>query len=246
MADRFEMCLGEVLRHEGGYVDHKADPGGATNMGITHKTLARWRQVSPWWDLPKSEVMSLKRAEAAQIYRALYWDLCRAGDMPAGIDLAVFDYAVNSGPSRAIRTLQAALGVAVDGLVGPLTLGAAAKADAATVVNEICDRRLGFLKALSTFPVFGRGWTSRVASVRAAALAEAQHTITIPRGETSMDAFSGYKTYIVAAMMLLAGLAQVMGIDLPAMEGGSAGSLILESLAIIFLRQGLKGDLGKT
>ena len=61
-----------------------------------------------------------------------------------------------------------------------------------------------------------------------------------------MDVLSGYKTYIVAALMLLAGLAQVMGVDLPAMEGGSAGSLILESLAIIFLRQGLKGDLGRT
>lgn len=246
MADRFELCLNEVLRHEGGYADHPVDPGGATNMGITHKTLARWRQVSPWWNLPKSEVKDLGRNEAAQIYRALYWDLCRAAEMPAGIDLAVFDYAVNSGPSRSIRTLQAALGVAEDGLVGPLTLGAAGKADAAKVIKAICDKRLGFLKALSTFPVFGRGWTSRVASVRAAALAVAPQTITIPRGETSMDVFSGYKTYIVAAMMLLAGLAQVMGVDLPAMEGGSAGSLILESLAIIFLRQGLKGDLGRT
>lgn len=245
MVDRFELCLSEVLRHEGGYADHPVDPGGATNMGITHKTLARWRQVSPWWDLPKAEVKSLKGEEAAKIYRALYWDLCRAGDLPAGMDLAVFDYAVNSGPNRAIRTLQGVLGVAVDGLVGPLTIAAAGKANAAFVINAICDRRLGFLKALSTFPVFGRGWTGRVASVRAAALAASPTSITIPRGETSMDVLSGYKTYIVAAMMLLAGLAQVMGVDLPSLEGGSAGSLVLEALAIIFLRKGLKGDIGK-
>ncbi len=246
MADtRFDLCLAEVLRHEGGYVDHPSDPGGATNMGITHKTLARWRAVSPWWDLPKSAVQSLTRAEAARIYRAGYWDLCRAGELPPGIDLAVFDYAVNSGPDRAVRALQAVLGVVVDGLVGPLTIGAATRANAVEAVNAICDRRLGFLRGLSTFATFGRGWTSRVGSIRAAALAVASRTGPSTSGETTMDILSGYKTYIVAAMMLLAGIAQMLGFDLPAMEGSSSGSLMLEALAIIFLRRGLKGDIGK-
>ncbi len=242
---RFEICLSEVLRHEGGYADHPADPGGATNMGITHKTLARWRNVSPWWDLPKAEVQNLTRTEAARIYRAGYWNLCRAGELPPGIDLAVFDYAVNSGPDRAIRTLQAVLGVVVDGLVGPLTIGAAARANATAVVNAICDKRLGFLRALSTFPTFGRGWTSRVASVRAAALAVAPKSTSTPSGDKTMDILSGYRTYIVAAFMLLAGLAQLLGVELPALDSGSAGSLVLESLAILFLRRGLKGDIGK-
>jgi lysozyme family protein len=246
MADtRFELCLAHVLRHEGGYVDHPADPGGATNMGITLKTLARWRHVSPWWDLPKTEVKALSHGEAGRIYRALYWNACRADDLPSGIDLAVFDYAVNSGPDRAIRTLQAALGVAVDGQVGPLTLGAARKADAARIVNAICDRRLGFLRALRTFPTFGRGWISRVGSVRAAALAAAPVTHSTSQGERPMDILSGYKTYIVAAFMLLAGIAQILGVDLPALESGAAGSLVLEALAILFLRKGLKADIGR-
>ncbi|ODT71320.1 MAG: hypothetical protein ABS75_08570 [Pelagibacterium sp. SCN 63-23] len=246
MADtRFELCLAQVLKHEGGYVDHPSDPGGATNMGITRKTLARWRNVSPWWELPKSAVQQLTRAEAARIYRAGYWNLCRAGDLPPGIDLALFDYAVNSGPDRAIRALQSVLGVVVDGLVGPLTIGAAARADAGAVVNAICDRRLGFLRALSTFPVFGRGWTSRVAAIRAAALSAAPRTSSSPSGDTTMDILSGYKTYIVAALMLLSGIAQMLGFDIPAMEGSSAGSLMLEALAILFLRRGLKGDIGK-
>ena len=60
-----------------------------------------------------------------------------------------------------------------------------------------------------------------------------------------MDILSGYKTYIVAAFMLLAGLAQMLGINLPALDSGSAGSLVLESLAILFLRKGLKGDTRK-
>ncbi|MHA6298117.1 glycoside hydrolase family 108 protein [Devosia sp. CAU 1758] len=242
---RFQQCLSEILRHEGGYADHPADPGGATNMGITHKTLARWRNVSPWWDLPKSEIQSLTRTEASRIYRVGYWNLCRAGELPPGIDLAVFDYAVNSGPDRAVRTLQAVLGVAVDGLVGPLTIGAAARGNAAAVVNAICDRRLGFLKALSTFPTFGRGWTRRVASVRSAALAVAPQSTSTSTGDKTMDILSGYKTYIVAAFMLLAGLAQMIGVELPALDSGSAGSLVLESLAILFLRRGLKGDIGK-
>ncbi len=246
MADtRFEICLAEVLRHEGGYVDHRVDPGGATNMGITRKTLARWRNVSPWWNLPKTEVRNLTRTEAGRIYRAGYWNLCRAGDMPPGIDLALFDYAVNSGPDRAVRVLQAVLGVVVDGLVGPLTIGAAARANVVTVVNALCDRRLGFLKSLSTFSSFGRGWTSRVASVRSAALAVVPQTSSAQKGNTDMDILSGYKTYIVAALMLLAGIAQMLGLDVPAMEGSSGGSLMLEALAILFLRRGLKGDIGK-
>ncbi len=245
MADgRFDGCLTEIFRHEGGYVDHPADPGGATNMGITRKTLARWRNISPWWDLPKAEVQTLERDEAAHIYRAGYWDVCRAGELPPGVDLAVFDFAVNSGPNRAVRCLQQVLGVAADGLVGPITLAAANRSSAAGTVNTLCDRRLGFLRALSTFPVFGRGWIRRVETIRAAALAAAP-TKKSTQGDEDVDILSGYKTYIVAAFMLLAGLAQMLGIDLPALDSGSAGSLVLESLAILFLRKGLKGDIGK-
>ncbi|QQR37941.1 glycoside hydrolase family 108 protein [Devosia rhizoryzae] len=244
MADRFETCLTEVLKHEGGYSDHPTDPGGATNMGITRKTLARWRQVSPWTALPKEEVRKLGRAEAGRIYRALYWEASGADRLPIGIDLAVFDYAVNSGPDRAIRALQAVLSVAADGVVGPVTLAAVRQADGKRTVNALCDGRLSFLRNLATFPTFGRGWTKRVAAVRAVAL-KAVRPITITKGEKTMDALSGYKTYIVAALMLLAGIAQIMGLEVPSLEGGSAGSLVLEALAIIFLRQGLKTDIGK-
>jgi Putative secretion activating protein len=246
MADtRFDICLDHVLAHEGGYVDHPSDPGGATNLGITRKTLARWRKVSPWWDLPKSAVQGLGRPEAGRIYRALYWNRCRAGELPAGIDLAVFDFAVNSGPDRAVRSLQAALGVAADGFVGPLTVAAAHKADAGGVIAALCDRRLGFLRGLSTFAVFGRGWTNRVAAIRKAALAMAPERTLSTKRRTLMDILSGYRTYIIAGFMLLAGLAQLLGVDLPALEAGAAGNLILEALAVIFLRKGLKGDIGK-
>ena len=250
---RFDICLDEVLRHEGGYADHPADPGGATNLGITHKTLARWRRVSPWWSLPKSAVIELQRSEAARIYRASYWDRSNAGQLPAGLDLALFDFAVNSGPDRAIRTLQAELDVAEDGQIGPLTLGAveahARRKGQGALIGALCDRRLGFLNRLPTFATFGKGWTARVAAVRKAALATAGATATASDNRQTwrilMDIFNGYKTYLVALFMLLAGLAQVLGVDLPALDGGSAGHLIMEALAVLFLRKGLKGDIGR-
>ena len=102
---------------------------------------------------------------------------------------------------------------------------------------------------LTTFAVFGKGWTARVAAVRKAALAAAGTTsnpaIKISQWRMLMDILNGYKTYIVAAFMLLAGLAQVLGIDLPALDSGSAGHLIMEALAVLFLRRGLKGDIGR-
>jgi lysozyme family protein len=250
---RFQACLAEVLRHEGGYADHPSDPGGATNMGITRKTLARWRRVSPWWNLPKSEVKALGQAEAAEIYRAGYWEASRAAEMPAGLDLALFDFAVNSGPSRAIRTLQAELAVKVDGIAGKLTLAAvqsrAAQTGVAALVDALCDRRLGFLRALATFPIFGRGWLGRIDAVRmaarAAAGARSSSSSTSQTWSKTLDFLNGYKTYIVAAFMLAAGIMQVLGIELPSLDGNAAGNLIMEALAVLFLRKGLKGDIAK-
>mgnify|MGYP001556693352 CR=1 FL=1 len=83
----------------------------------------------------------------------------------------VFDYAVNSGPGRAVKSLQSVLGVAADGVVGPVTRAAATKAEPVGVINALCDARLSFLKSLGTWSTFGNGWTNRVASVRAAAIA---------------------------------------------------------------------------
>lgn len=248
--DRFKACLDEVLRHEGGYADHPADPGGATNLGITRKTLAQWRGVVPWWALPKSVVKALERDEAAQIYRSRYWDRVRGDQLPAGLDLAVFDFAVNSGPDRAIRLLQTELGVVADGQIGPLTLAALERRSATELIDTLCERRIAFLKRLPAFPTFGKGWSRRVTAIRQVSLRVAGAAATISNqptiGRTVMDLFNGYKTYLVALIMLLAGLAQVLGIDLPALDGGSAGHLIMEALAVLFLRKGLKGDIART
>ncbi|MCD7059503.1 glycoside hydrolase family 108 protein [Pelagibacterium xiamenense] len=244
---RWGHCLAQILKNEGGYADHPADPGGATNMGITRKTLARWRGISPWWELPKSAVKTLRRAEAGAIYKAHYWDRCRAGSLPAGLDLAVFDYAVNSGPVRAVKTLQALVGVVADGFVGPVTLAAVARRDTKTLIGALCDQRMRFLERLRTFAVFGRGWSRRVAEIRAAALADAP--LSPPnssnQGVNEMNILAGYKTYAVGILMLLVGVAEVFGFDIGPFGDYSGAQLVMEALAVIFLRKGIKNDLGQ-
>lgn len=166
----FDAALALVLRHEGGFVDHPRDPGGATSMGITRATLAAWRGRP----VDVDEVRRLTRAEAAAIYRARYWDAVRADALPAGLDYAVFDAAVNSGPRRAALWLQAALGVAADGRIGPASLAAAAAAEPAGAIRRLARIRLDFLRRLATWPAFGRGWARRVAEMEAAALVMAR------------------------------------------------------------------------
>jgi lysozyme family protein len=165
--DRFSLCLPLILAHEGGYVDHPADPGGATNLGITLATLSAWRGAT----VTKADVRALTQKEAGAIYRARYWNAVRGDDLPPGLDLAMFDYAVNSGVGRAAKDLQGLVGAVQDGAIGAKTLAALDGMPAAHLVTRLCDTRLAFLRGLKTWPTFGKGWARRVEETRAAALA---------------------------------------------------------------------------
>lgn len=160
----FAAVMEHVFAREGGYVDHPADPGGATNMGITQATLAAWRGRA----VTKAEVRALTREEASDIYYQRYWRAAGCHQMPPGFDLVLMDAAVNSGPVRGVRWLQEGLGVATDGIVGPITVEAAWKAGPDELRKAI-DAREKFLRGLSTWSKFGRGWTRRLDEVRAAA-----------------------------------------------------------------------------
>jgi lysozyme family protein len=166
-AARFARCVAEVLNHEGGFVNHPKDPGGATNRGITHITLADWRGGP----VTAEDVRTMSEAEAREIYRARYWNAIQGDNLPAGVDLAVFDLAVNSGVGRAARMLQQQLGVTVDGAIGPKTLAAVRRVNAARLAGDLCRARLAWLRGLNTWPVFGKGWEARVVAVERAALA---------------------------------------------------------------------------
>lgn len=171
MADAFYTCLAFTLREEGGYVDDPADPGGATNMGIT---LATYREWSDDPDLGAAQLRGISDRTARAIYRSLYWNPLRADALPLGVDLSVFDMGVNAGIWCSARILQRALGFTgkkADGSIGPETLAAATKSDARTLIDELARRQAAYYRGLRDFARFGAGWLSRTGARRNAAMA---------------------------------------------------------------------------
>lgn len=172
MNDRFESCLKFVLRWEGGYSDHSADPGGCTNLGVTIGTLRAWRRTSA---VTCHDVRLLTQDEAHHIYAAKYWAPVWGERLPRGVDLVTFDWGVNSGPPRAIRELQRIVGAVPDRVMGPKTLAAvqalANERDGAEcIVRSMTAERQAFYRRLRTWPSFGRGWTNRNNACKRAAL----------------------------------------------------------------------------
>lgn len=166
MDRNFARALSLVLKHEGGWSDHPKDPGGATMKGVT---LANFRLfVKP--DATKADLRKITDEQIATVYRRHYWDAVAGAELPGGVDYAVFDFAVNSGPGRAAKYLQSVVGAKQDGKVGPATLAAVRKTMRPTVINDLCDKRMGFLRRLKTWPTFHNGWTRRVSEVRDEAL----------------------------------------------------------------------------
>lgn len=232
MNENFAPALDFVLRHEGGYSDNPRDPGGATNLGITRATLARWRGRA----VAKAEVRALNRAEAARIYRALYWNAISADALPAGLDLALFDFAVNSGPVRAACTLQRLLGVPTDAVIGPRTLSAIARANLPALIRTLCQSRAGFLQRLPIFSLFGRGWQRRLDDLQARALRFAGLTPSTQPKEDPM--FSGIrdilssKTVWGALVALAAQLFALSGLHIAADVQSSIVDFILQLVGI--------------
>lgn len=169
-ADRFTAALVEVLRHEGGYVNHHKDPGGRTNLGVTQRTWEAWTGTPA----TEAEMRSLTIEQVTPLYRKEYWNKVRGDELPAALALCVFDFAVNAGPARAARYLQTMVGTDRDGIVGPRTIAAAnvfcASVGEREAVRRYQEARRGYYRQLSTFKTFGKGWLSRVDAIEAAAL----------------------------------------------------------------------------
>lgn len=166
MDANFSRSLTAVLKHEGGFVNHPADPGGATNLGVTLANFRRYVKQSGTVE----DLKNLTVEQAGVVYRRFYWDRVLGAELPAGVDFAVFDFAVNSGPLRAVQYLQRIVGVPDDGRIGPRTLAAVRAMPARQIVERLCDDRLAFLRRLRTWKAFGKGWGARVAGVRALGL----------------------------------------------------------------------------
>lgn len=158
--NNFATCLSHTLEFEGGYSNHPSDPGGETMKGIIQTVYDAFRDSR---GAPRQRVRYISDAEVREIYKLQYWDRVFGDSLPAGVDLATFDFGVNSGPNRANRVRNA--------------LGGGTPVE---IVQRLCAARLSFVQGLGTFAVFGRGWTRRIASIEARGVKMAMDAAKVP------------------------------------------------------------------
>lgn len=161
MKDIFAHSFKLLLKHEGGFVNHPKDPGGMTNLGVTKRAWESYVGHS----VGEEEMRALTPAKVEPFYKAKYWDLVKGDELPSGLDHCLFDTCVNSGPSRAVMLLQDALGIPIDGHLGPMTLGAIAHHALGQLISSYTTVRLAYLEDLPTWGTFGKGWKTRVEGV---------------------------------------------------------------------------------
>jgi lysozyme family protein len=148
----FDRAFDTLIGHEGGYVNHRADPGGETKFGISKRSY------------PGEDIQAMTIERAREIYARDFWGPAGCDAMPDVAKLQVFDTAVNSGVGTAIRLVQRAVGVTVDGELGPHTLQAIGSMPAARFIARFNAHRLEYMAGLQTWPSFGRGWARRIAA----------------------------------------------------------------------------------
>lgn len=151
----FDQAFDLLIGNEGGYSFNAADPGGETMWGVTARIARASGYVGEMRDLP--------RETAKAIYRAKYWTPLQADQMPDALKFHLFDAAVNSGVQQAIKWLQRSMDVGDDGILGPLTLAAALRANGQRLATRFTAERLDFMTSLPTWGNFGKGWARRIA-----------------------------------------------------------------------------------
>ena len=171
MRDTYDKALALLIADEGGYVNDPHDSGGETNYGITWRTYNAYRKRK---GLSEQSVKEITMQEVHEIYRAQYANVIRYDHLPAGLDYAVLDFAVNSGTKRASKFLQAIVGQRTDGVIGVQTLQAVEEYVATHGVEQLiirlCDNRLKFMQSTKKWKRYGKGWGRRVSEVKADAL----------------------------------------------------------------------------
>lgn len=167
MLSNFKKSLQYVLASEGGFVDHPNDTGGATMKGITLDVYKSFKKNS---HLTSNDLKLISDIDISTIYLRGYWDACRCSELPSGIDYCVFDFAVNAGYGRSIKTLQKTIGADIDGAIGSITLALANKIDKIQLINDFSNQKQEFYCNLSiakpSQTIFLNGWLNRIEKVK--------------------------------------------------------------------------------
>lgn len=175
MKSGFKASLAVIRKWEGGLVDHPRDPGGITKWGISLRFLRGiGMDINGDGVVDGIDIRDLTEEQVDDIYRWHFWHKGVCDDLPAGLDLCVFDCAVNQGTGRARRLLQAAVGAKVDGILGPKTMIRVRQAVPEVVIDEFMARRARHYSSLRNVVVFGLGWFRRLFDVHHIAVAMRQ------------------------------------------------------------------------
>jgi len=177
MKNNFDKAVGFVLKHEGGLVNHPADPGGITNLGISFRFLKGFNSsiadVNNDGIVDEHDIEEMTVEQASLIYKIAFWDACKCNELPSPVDIAVMDTAVNMGTGTSIKLLQRTLNdlydanLKVDGGFGPITMSAIQDiVDTVEFSKAFLESRRDYYRSLADskprFRVFLRGWMNRV------------------------------------------------------------------------------------
>ncbi|MFZ2998927.1 MAG: glycosyl hydrolase 108 family protein [Undibacterium umbellatum] len=150
--NNFNTCIAPILKNEGGTSNHPLDAGKLTRFGISQRSY------------PKLDIAALTAEQAKALYKRDFWDANQLDQFPLVVAFEFFDCAVNCGAGTAARLLQRAVGVAEDGIIGPVTLAAVGKFNADKLLKRMLAQRIKFYTKLSNWPTFGAGWVNRLAN----------------------------------------------------------------------------------
>ena len=151
----FDTSIGRLLVNEGGYVNDPRDPGGETIWGVSRRSFPNFNG---------GDFRNATKEQAKDLYRTEFWDKVHADTLPALLQFQALDFAVNCGIGTAIRKLQAAAGVADDGVWGPHTQVAVAAMHPTALTFRFFAEELDYRRKLVGWPTYGNGWTARVAN----------------------------------------------------------------------------------
>ena len=147
----FEGAITFVMNNEGGLSNNPNDPGGETKYGISHASF------------PLVDIQTLTLQQAEDLIKENYWRFDAVQSQNVATKL--LDMSVNLGLGQAVRLLQAALKIPVDGEIGPVTQATCNGSPELQVITELQTEQqmfyIGLVAKNPTLYPFLRGWIAR-------------------------------------------------------------------------------------